>query len=189
MISDQIKSATRSAHQALEKIIVQKIKSIHLLQDYDRLLALFYGFFNPVEERIGHFISGKNFPSLAGRRKSAWLLSDMNIAHGETVQLPVATSLPEINSVSDAFGALYVLEGSTLGGVHIARMIASQAPIPEDQFRFFRGYDDDTAARWAIFLEEMETFATHNPREQDMLIASAQATFRHFERWTIASEQ
>ena len=188
MISDQIKSVTKSSHQALEKIIIQKIKSIHQPAEYVQLLALFYGFFHPVEALTGPFISPANYPALAGRRKSGWLVSDMKLSTEETKHLSMAPDLPEISNVSGAFGALYVLEGSTLGGIHIARMIASQTPIPEDRFRFFRGYDDQTTARWTSFLEEMETFATNNPREQEVLIATAQATFRLFASWAIAFE-
>jgi heme oxygenase len=47
-----------------------------------------------------------------------------------------------------ALGALYVVEGSTLGGQVIARALAGQPWLPPAGLTYFNPYGADTGARW-----------------------------------------
>ena len=53
--------------------------------------------------------------------------------------------LPSIPGTAEAIGALYVMEGSTLGGQIIKKMIAKQLGTAEDHATsFFNGYGEAT---------------------------------------------
>ncbi len=51
-----------------------------------------------------------------------------------------------------AFGALYVLEGSTIGGLIIKKMISEKLGS-EEGMSFFEGYGKKTAERWKVFTQ------------------------------------
>ncbi|MER3464226.1 MAG: hypothetical protein C4329_07220 [Chitinophagaceae bacterium] len=67
------------------------------------------------------------------RRKADAILLDLN----DTVDLSLCTSLPQINSTAKTIGAMYVLEGSTLGGRGISKMLQRHAFINPDNLHFF----------------------------------------------------
>ena len=67
---------------------------------------------------------------------------------------PVArmSELPSIRSHQHALGALYVIEGSTLGGKIISKMISHQIPSTDGHgLTFFNSYGDDTITMWERF--------------------------------------
>ena len=59
----------------------------------------------------------------AERRKFPWLMEDLSFLHETPLQLNPTMNLPVINSLGRLVGALYVLEGSTLGGQLISRQL------------------------------------------------------------------
>jgi heme oxygenase len=61
--------------------------------------------------------------------------------------VPMSTGCPDVDSVGALFGALYTLEGATLGGQLIAHKLPPNFPL-----RFFALYGDQTRQRWDEFL-------------------------------------
>lgn len=178
-IAQVVKNKTASLHQEVEHILLPKLQTIRSFEDYVLILRMFYGFFHPLEEKIHAYISSEVLPDIAQRRTSSLIITDLDNLQLH-VPLTICKHLPEINSTATAFGALYVLEGSTLGGKMIAKMLAkSDGPaIPAEALHFFSGYQQFTGKMWTSFVE-----ALNKQTDTDVIVHSANQTFYHLKHW------
>jgi heme oxygenase len=99
---------------------------------------------------------------------------------GRIDKLPMA-ELSAPGSEPEWLGALYVTEGSTLGGAQIARALAKSG-FPADQSRFFAAHAEANASMWICFLARLDSLAA-DPRSAEAAEASARAIFAGFEAW------
>jgi heme oxygenase len=181
MLSLNVKTHTLSSHQQLEKILIGQMRSIRSKQDYIRLLQLFYTFFGSLEQSINYYISPQNLPDYEKRRKTELLAEDITVLGGKINSLAGTGNIPVITSYLHALGALYVIEGSTLGGKIISKMIAQQLGITDGKgLTFFLGYGDDTEDMWSSFKELLDKT---NEEDQEVVIVSANNTFIKFKEW------
>ena len=183
MFSAILKEATKPAHQSLEKIIIQQIRSIRTPADYKKLLQFFYSYYQPLEQLLEPFFRESNvIPQFAERRKAAAILHDIQEIPTVSSMIDECPDLPVIRSLADALGVQYVLEGSTLGGAFIAKMLYQQAAIPENQLQFFIGYAEKSSAMWQAFTDALNVYVDKNGNE-DSIIKAATECFQKFERW------
>jgi heme oxygenase len=144
------------------------------LIDYRALLIRLYGFHVAFEAAVG----------IAGER-SAWLEDDLAALSADGTMpaaIPRCTLAP-FDTPGRRLGALYVIEGSTLGGRHLARNLdALLGRAGSAGRRFFLGRGDDTDAAWNAFLTRL-TFSAGTPSVAGEIVAAAVATFGIFEEW------
>lgn len=178
MLHQELKDTTTPSHQALEKKMVGFIRNIRTEKDYVRFLKVMYGYYSALERQIENYIPE---PEILGRRKANHLLNDLGYYHYEDEPV-LCKELPPIHSYPAALGALYVMEGSTMGGSIIAKMIKGQLGTQEgDGFSFFNGYGENTKKMWDSFKQNFEKpFASE---ERDELIEAANNTFKSFHNW------
>lgn len=176
MLSTSIKDATREAHLELEKKVVQKLKAIRSDEDYADFLKYFYAYFSHVEQVIAPYITTSLVPDYAERRNSSYLKRDIEELGADVNDLP-ATTVPEINNALQALGALYVMEGSIMGGPIIVKML-EKGGISKG-VSFFSGYGETTGQMWGTFVSIMNAQAT-TEAEEAIAIQSANDTFSHF---------
>ena len=178
MLNEQLKESTHPSHQALEKKMVSMIRKIRSRHDYVKFLKLMYGYFSALEKRVQEYVSELE---IGKRRKAERLLED--ISYFEATASPdLCKELPPITSHAEALGAMYVMEGSTMGGETIAHMIERQAGINGPSgFSFFNGYGEDTGRMW----EEFKTLLNRPLDELEKLdlILTANRTFITFYKW------
>lgn len=175
MLSNTIKEATKSAHQQLEVVVVKKLKAIRTNTDYADLLKHFYAYFSKVEQAIAPYITKEVLPDYGERRTSIYLKQDIEALGFDTNSLPHAQA-PGINSAAEAMGALYVMEGSIMGGKIIVQMLF-KGGITEG-VSFFSGYGEATGSMWASFIEALNKTGASNPQAA---IDAANKTFSQFE--------
>ena len=182
-LAEKIKIQTRAAHQALEKLIVGKIKSIRSLKDYEQLLKMFYGFYQPVESKTDAYINPSVIPDYGLRRKSEHILKDLSALRGQPVEeVDLATAeISFIKSAPAALGAMYVLEGSTLGGTIIADMLTRYANVPAASLSFFKAYGAENQTMWLKFVERLNSYGETN--DDAAIIEGAVQTFEQFKIW------
>lgn len=173
-----VKNATHTVHEEVEGLLLPALTSIHTTEDYAGILKMFYGYFHPLETRIEKQLHEGELPDLHERRKAASILHDLQQIGQPTENLFLCQTLPAINNKAQAFGALYVLEGSTLGGKQIAKMLAKNEAIPEGATRFFSGYGEQTGSRWKAFLEVF-----NQQPGQEEIMTSATNTFYFLKGW------
>jgi heme oxygenase len=179
----QLKSDTLANHQQLEKNLVGKLKGMQTADDYIRILQLFYGYFAALEDQINKYIGIEKLTDYADRRKTLSIKNDLIALKGEVPEKALAVDLPEINDALQAFGALYVIEGSTLGGQVISKMIAKQLPHEtQEGLSFFTSYGDDTMLMWNQFKTVLESQAT-STASSSIIIQAANETFFKFKLW------
>lgn len=178
MLSANIKDATKDAHLQLEKVVVKKLKAIRSNADYADLLKCFYAYFNAVEQAIAPFITPAILPDYASRRNSSYLKQDIEALGGNTDNLPVAQP-PAITNAAEAFGALYVMEGSIMGGRIIVQMLEKGGIT--DGVSFFSGYGEATGRMWGVFTEALNAQGNAEATSA-AAIQAANDTFSQFEK-------
>lgn len=178
MLSSTIKEATKSAHQQLEVVVIKKLKAIRSKADYADLLKHFYAYFSKVEQAVAPYINSDVLADHATRRNSAYLKQDIEALGFDTTELPHAQA-PQIDNVQAAMGALYVMEGSVMGGKIIVQMLG-KAGITEG-LSFFSGYGEETGRVWTVFIEALDSVGTTGA-DIEAAIAAANKTFSQFEK-------
>lgn len=185
MLLKEIRSRTADNHARLEttpllsSFAQQRID----MPTYLEILRRFYGYFQPIEQRLDAFPALREWlPDYTERRKARLLLDDLDCLHNpaEPVQ---CRNLPGISTDAEAFGCLYVMEGSTLGGKIIYNLLKKQLGIDEMAgASFFYGYGPATGEKWKTFSSRLEAFARETGTD-DAIIAAANDTFSKFEQW------
>ena len=183
MFSDELKSCTMNVHAGLEKKLVTKIKKVKSVDDYVGLLQLMYGYYKPIQEKIQHALT-----SDINVRYAEHLLNDIRDLGHAGNHIPICNRIPALDSQASILGALYVTEGSTLGGRIITKMIAKQLDIASEKgFSFFNAYGDDTMIMWEKFKNVLNHPRPENERLE--MVDAAIDTFSKFKDWIIENER
>ncbi|AGW14327.1 putative heme oxygenase [Megalodesulfovibrio gigas DSM 1382 = ATCC 19364] len=147
------------------------------LMEYTAALRLLYGFIAPLESGIATFAaSGTEATALlqallqAGHWQRTHLLEqDLRVLGlpAEAIrQLPQCTAMPSMATPAQAVGALYLLEGSRLGGKVIATSLNHALGLDEHSgAAYFSSNGEELGAVWHRFrlvLEEVAA-AGHGP--------------------------
>lgn len=151
---------------------------------YARYLARMYGFHVPMEDAFARHdaLVAAGFDA-AGRRKRALLSRDLAFFGVVADRLPLCTALPPMETLPQAVGAAYVVEGSTLGGAFIvARMRARLGHLVGPATAFLDGYGVQTGPQWRGFVALAER-ALPDEASRAAAGAAACATFAALIAW------
>lgn len=180
-IMERLRSETAEEHRRLEARLDMR-KALASPSTYRRLLEGFYGIYAPLEDVLATRL-GREWQY---RRKLPWLRADLKqlgATEDDIARLPLCQKLPELATPGELLGCLYVVEGSTLGGQVISRMISAALGLaPGSGAAFFAGYGPETPERWREFRGQLEKEVTSNEMA-DEATKSARATFDTFEKW------
>lgn len=155
MLHQNIKEHSTASHQKLEATVVRQLKAIRSNLEYAEVLKHFYSYFSTVEQAIAPFITVEVLPDYAERRNSTHIKADIIALGGDINQLPEAEA-PKVNNALEALSALYVLEGSIMGGPYIVQML-NKYGITEGT-SFFSGYGEDTGKMWGAFIATLNKY-------------------------------
>jgi heme oxygenase (biliverdin-IX-beta and delta-forming) len=146
----RLKSGTEQQHREIEALIdptrtfaSMEAYKIHLLNTWSVYASL-----EPELDMLDW--CGLGF-DLASRRKTPLLEQDLRIL-GVPLPMPERIPQPRVRiDVSFALGCLYVVEGATLGGQVISRLLATIGIGAENGGLFFNGYGVRTGEMWKSF--------------------------------------
>ncbi len=159
------------------------MRAIHTPEAYIKLLHLFYSYFGALEDKINKHIGLAQLTDYHVRRKSESLVNDIQDLGGIIPQKAADLDLPEIENDLQAFGALYVIEGSTLGGKIISKIMSKQLNlIDEKGLSFFISYGDSTEKMWDQFKEVLDV-QPQTKSDRALIINAADDTFAKFNLW------
>ncbi|MGC4030749.1 MAG: biliverdin-producing heme oxygenase [Tepidisphaeraceae bacterium] len=80
-----------------------------------------------------------------------------------------------------ALGVLYVIEGSTLGGQHVAKTVHARLGLtPENGIAYFSSYGANVGVRWR---ETKTVLNAWSQTDSDQVVTSANAAFEALTRW------
>ena len=187
---EALRTGTGLLHVALEKRL--PFFSVRLDADwYRRLLEAYYGFYAPIEAALyGNGLIPNGFDCLL-RAKTPTLIRDLNafgLDDHAINALPRCTRLPTFDSPAACLGALYVLEGATLGGQVLRREMATRLALDSDNgASFLNVYGAETGRRWKEFLDYLGSLSLDMPAKQRAVMA-ARSTFSGFEQWLDSQE-
>jgi len=176
MLREILKERTFSIHQKTEATVVRKIKKVNSEADYIELLKCFYSYFKTVENKIAPFINSEVLPDLAERRDSSYIKTDIEELGGNIENLPPATA-PEVNNTLEALSAMYVLEGSLMGGPYIVKMLEKRGI--ERGFSFFKGYGENSLQMINSFMDVLNKYG-EDSSQTDRAVEVAAQTFQNF---------
>jgi len=179
-----LKLQTSHEHQQLEALMLPCLNSITQKSQYVQLLHTFYGYFKPVEEAVAPFMTKEVLPDWPLRRKAQTILQDLAALEQKEPPICLSNRLPHIQTLPQALGALYVLEGSTLGGRGITKMLLknTEVGLAPQQVQFFAGYGSQTGAMWTTFVNVLNSFQWSAAETAEMVEAANQ-TFYFFKTW------
>jgi len=181
-VLQMLRSATAVQHKTLEARLPLTHPELDL-GTYTRIIQAYYGFHAPLQRQIETFLGAEAFDP--ERQKTPALLKDLHALGLSTAQinaLPLCTSLPTLDSEARLLGIMYVMEGATLGGQVLRRIIADRLAIGADNGgEFLDVYGRDTGRLWKAFLKQLAGF--DHPELNPQVVDAACATFASFEQW------
>ena len=175
---DRLRTNTRAAHVALEDTLALLQPPLSRARFVDALQG-FAVFHRAWEPRVAELIGDEAF--LAPRRRLSLLASDLTELGSEPSDSAAsdggAFDLSFVCDEASAWGSLYVMEGSTLGGQVISKALrdADTDWAAERGLGYFNPYGHATAAMWRAFCARLEAEAEH--LDTDRIVAGAQACF------------
>lgn len=154
---ERLREETRDLHEGLERELDWE-RRMATPEGYVRLLTRWWGFhavFEPMVEASPPFVG------LDGRGKLRLIEADLRHlghSHSSFATLPRISDLAFLNDRAAMIGAMYVLEGSTLGGQVIARHVERHlgAGVAKGGCSYFLGYGKAaTMPMWRSFQDRL----------------------------------
>lgn len=182
MLIEKVRTASNVMHKQLDESMMPYISKIQSVESYGKLLSFFYAFYEPIYHNIEIFLPPNFLEDYALRRKPTALINDL---HSLNINIPThfCSNIPLISSGAAAVGALYVLEGSAMGGMVLKKIIAANLQANEqDAFNFFGFYGNKTAEKWRLFVDAVNTYPFSEP-EQQLVIDTVNDTFKKLGNW------
>jgi len=167
MLQDELKIATRPNHDELENLMfVNEIMNKSLTSsDYAQILSTNYIVHTLLEPKIQaalgedikialHINARFKVPALAADLKE----SELDVA---ALDLYAGDFEPKDFTEAHALGALYVLEGATLGGNVIQKKLRNTPGFEDLRLNYYTVYKDELMNRWVSFVQLLNTTDTN----------------------------
>jgi heme oxygenase len=159
----RLKAETAPLHARIEQVVPLLRPGLDR-RGYRDYLARLFGYLGPLEVALQRFAAAfaEDGVDLVARDKSELLAQDLLVlgaSAAELLDLPRCRALPATPSLAEAWGCLYVLEGSTLGGQVIQRTLGPRLSLsPGAGLRFLCGYGERTGSTWKEFAAALGRF-------------------------------
>jgi heme oxygenase len=181
-IVDRLRDATRDLHAETEEVAAVTQGG---LERYVWFVARQYGFTAPLEPRLaaapGLAATGLD---LERRRRAHLFAADLLHLGVHPARLPRCEGLPRVDGAARALGALYVLEGSTLGGAfllaHLGRTLGISATAGASGLA---PYGHALREMWVAYADALDGFVRASPQAAPEVIDAARETFEAMLAW------
>ncbi|WP_369137148.1 biliverdin-producing heme oxygenase [Modestobacter versicolor] len=181
----RLRTETAAEHQAVEDTLDLLSPGLTRGRLVDVLTRL-HGFWLAAEAGLDAW--ARNEPAeadrvgWAGRRRSHLFAGDLTALGAPAGSTPRA-GLPAVPDTDTALGRLYVLEGSSLGGVFIDRHLTTLPRLAgAGRLTAFSPYGERTGAMWHAFRTATRARVAAGG-DADRLVGSARQTFGALARW------
>ena len=180
-----LRSGTKEVHAKLETRVA--LESFGASRDnYIETLRYFLGVWEPLDDRL--LEAAEMIPSELSLRERARAhlikddLSKLGLSQTEVDGIPRLGRLPPLESRAAALGAMYVTEGSTLGGQTISKKVAELGIFADSGASFFTGHGAETVTYWRKYCGELETLLS-TEEEIEEAVVEATRTFQKVYDW------
>lgn len=163
MLQEKLKSATSAHHDELENLMfVHEIMNKTLtLDQYKTLLATNYIVHAAIESRLHNALDHelKDSLDIENRDKIAALeqdLEEMNIPKEDLDAISFDFLLQDSSNAS-SLGAMYVLEGATLGGNVIQKKLRANPVFENLSLNYYNVYAQNLMPNWLTFVKVLNS--------------------------------
>jgi len=185
MIANLLKTETSERHNELESLMFVNNIMNHTLSvaDYKKLLTINYIIHQKLENNLANMLDADIAERLemSERLKLGALEKDLDYWQIDTLTLPELNFDLFIPKKNDAavLGALYVLEGATLGGNVIKKHILANKNFEgrEAGLNYYGVYGGALGAKWKTFVSILNETVTE--ADYEVCIDSANQTFNN----------
>lgn len=159
MVSEYLKQNTAEYHDAAEKLFnSEKIFSkTFTVEDYKKIIHTNYLMLLHSEDKIFSSLADKFGEKLQLKQRAKLPLIEKDLASLALENRTADSHILEFENEHEALGAMYVIEGSTLGGNVIAKQLSKTEGFDEVTFNFFGCYQENTGPMWKNFKEVLDT--------------------------------
>lgn len=170
----QLRQATRERHEAIEALL--GLDGDIPLARYRRVLCGFAAFLPGWEAAVEVALPTRLRPWFRSRARVPRVQRDL--AALGVANHPASGAAVALPSVAAAFGSMYVLEGSSLGGQVIARRMAHSHGLDDSSgAAYFTGSGPRTGELWREFRDMLEEEIGTRPQAREDAQAAACRTF------------
>jgi len=190
LFSVRLRLGTHAAHEAIEaNPRFARLMAPDLTRaEYRALTARMYGFHAVAEAMVAD--AARLLPAdlaLERRLRRTWLLANdlraLGVTEAALAALPRCPLAP-CGTAEEAWGLLYLLEGSSLGGQLIARHLAATLGLgPETGAGGMTPHGEATGALWRGFKQALDQAALAPGFDPDAMIAAANHGFTALDTW------
>lgn len=167
-----LRAATREHHERIDRLL--DLRRMRDREHYARVLQVFDAFLAAWEPAVAAALPAGRREWLRVRSRRAFLQSDLRAL--DACPLHEAPPVPVLCTAAAAWGSLYVMEGSALGGQVITRNPADAGWRPAGGAAYFHGWGEATAGMWREFRSLLEA-ELGDPRALGEACDAARATF------------
>jgi heme oxygenase len=176
-LHERLRSATRRLHLEAERALDVE-RSFASRSAYTGLLTTLYALHEAYERALATLDLSTVGIDLVIRRRAHWLADDLTSLDQKLPEPATLAHRPQ--SIEAGLGALYVLEGSNLGGLILLRTATQLPGITTTRgARFFSGYGERTQAMWNELVQTLNGVPAHGDAAARIEAAAAH-TFREF---------
>ncbi|RDC57843.1 biliverdin-producing heme oxygenase [Pedobacter chinensis] len=185
MIANLLRTQTAECHATLESLMfVNEIMNNSLsIDDYKKLLTINYIIHQKLENKLANMLDADLADKLdmKNRLKLSALEKDLNYWKIDSLTLPgldFELFIPEKNN-AEVLGALYVLEGATLGGNVIKKHILANPNFGahKEGLNYYGVYGEELSTKWKTFVSVLNESVVEADYER--CIKSANETFNN----------
>jgi heme oxygenase (biliverdin-IX-beta and delta-forming) len=177
----RLRSKTANSHRLIEQNSASQFlisKEVTIVQYADYLKSL-YGFVYGFEKMVFPILKHHQLLQINDRKKSHFIQADLAMLNQTAAQPYVSDELFSTHypTAAAAFGGMYVLEGSTLGGQIISKHLSKiLGAAVAGKTTYLSAYASHTGTMWKSFLQLLCEAAASNNNEAE-IIESAVNTF------------
>ena len=183
MIANLLRTHTSDKHNELESLMfVNEIMNGSLsIPDFKKLLTVNYIIHHKLEKKLADMLDADIFEKLQmpTRFKLTALEKDLDYWAVDPLFLPDLDFELFVlqKNIAEVLGALYVLEGATLGGNVIKKQILKNHNFVhhKDGLNYYGVYGDELGSKWKTFVEVLNESITE--ADYELCINSANRTF------------
>ncbi|MEH6408073.1 MAG: biliverdin-producing heme oxygenase [Leeuwenhoekiella sp.] len=183
MILESLKAQTESLHKEVEQDnLAQYIMNHSITEElYKQLLFQNYTAYSEIEQKIAEnrsILPDFLLPFADGKKTSDLMLDLKQLGKNEfTSELKPRF---EVTSAAHIIGMMYVIEGSMMGGMLMARNLKKCENLTSiKEHHFFNGNVKEILARWKDFSESVQK-EEYSEQQISDAVNAAQETFRFF---------
>ena len=181
-VAARLRAETRTVHRRLEDEL-DLVGPGLTVGRYRSVLELFHGYYAQLEPRLDSWHRADPLLDWPRRRKLPRLRADLAVLGVDAPSLPVCPDVPDLPGTAEALGALYVVEGATLGGQVVVRTLRERGQVPAAATGFFGSYGPEVGRLWRDWRRTTEDWVGSDVARADAVVAQAQRTFATLRDW------